>query len=197
MKRFVFAMLILAAFAASSSAQAMTGSPAMTGSGSDTTAPADASQMMAPAPGGGAMAATSAATMSSDMSYDALKKKGKLADVKMGRELRMAKGSGMKVAYKSLMAAENLAAKEPTVLFFAADWCPACQADLKDVNANGSRLGKVNVVVVDYDKSSDLKAKYGITAQDTFVQIDPMGAKLAIWNGGGVDGILKNLAKTM
>jgi thioredoxin 1 len=192
MKRFAFSILILAAFAASSSAQAMTASPAM--SGSDSTAPADASGMMAPAP---AMASSSDDAMSSDMSYDALKKSGKLADVKMGRELRMAKSSGMKVAYRSLMAAENLAAKKPTVLFFAADWCPSCQADLKDINANGSKLGSVNVVVVDYDKSADLKAKYGITVQDTFVQIDSMGAKQAIWNGGGVDGILKNLAKAM
>ena len=95
------------------------------------------------------------------------------------------------------MSAEALAANDPTVLFFAADWCPYCQADLKDINANGSRLGKVNVVVVDYDKSAELKAKYGITVQDTYVQIDPMGAKLAIWSGGGVDGILKNLVKPM
>ena len=55
----------------------------------------------------------------------------------------------------------------------------------------------MNVVVVDYDKSAELKAKYGITVQDTYVQIDSMGAKLAIWNGGGVDGILKNLVKPM
>jgi hypothetical protein len=35
------------------------------------------------------------------------------------------------------------------VLLFAADWCPYCQADLKDINANGSRLGGVTIVVVD------------------------------------------------
>lgn len=200
MKRFAFSMVILAVFAASLAAQDMTGTSGMSGSGSDATAPADASQMMAPAPasnGGTMMASSSDAMMSNDMSYDALKKSGKLADVKMGVALRMAKSNGMKVEYKSLMATETLASKNPTVLFFAADWCPSCQADLKDINVNGARLGKVNVVVVDYDKSADLKAQYGITAQDTFVQIDSMGAKLAIWNGGGVDGILKNLTQAM
>jgi len=181
MKRLAFMIVILSVFAVSASAQAMTGSTTMSGSSTDTATTPDTSGMMAApaqsgmAPSGGAMK----------------------ADPMMGSQLRMAKSSGMKVIFKDLMSAERLARRNPTVLFFAADWCPYCQADLKDINANGSRLGKVNVVVVDYDKSSDLKAKYGITVQDTFVQIDTKGAKLAIWNGGGVDGILNNLAKPM
>jgi len=136
-------------------------------------------------------------SMMADMSYNTLKKEGKLADTKMGTQLRMAMSSGMKVAYKNLMSAEALAKMNPTVLFFAADWCPSCQADLKDINTNGAQLGKVNVVVVDYDKSTDLKKKYGITVQDTFVQIGPMGEKLAVWNGGGVQAILDNVKQTM
>ena len=52
-------------------------------------------------------------------------------------------------------------------------------------------------MIVDYDKSAELKKKYGITVQDTFVQIGQMGDKLVIWNGGGVDGILKNLKNNM
>jgi thiol-disulfide isomerase/thioredoxin len=135
--------------------------------------------------------------MMAAMDYETLKKEGKLADPKMGMQLRIAMSSGMKVSYKNLMSAEGLANKNPTVLFFAADWCPSCQADLKDINANGAQLGKVNVVVVDYDKNADLKKKYGITVQDTFVQIGPMGEKLAIWNGGGVQGILNNIKQPM
>jgi thiol-disulfide isomerase/thioredoxin len=178
MKSLAFIILILAAIAAAG-AQAMTGSTTM--SGSEQSSAADASGMMA-APDQGDMAPSG----------------GKMkADPMMGNQLRMAKSSGMKVIFKNLASAEALAMKNPTVLFFAADWCPNCQADLKDINANGSRLGKVNVVVVDYDKSVELKAKYGITVQDSYVQIDSMGAKLAIWNGGGVDGILDNIAKPM
>lgn|GEM_PF-651178 len=131
--------------------------------------------------------------MMKDMSYDALKKGGMLANTKMGNQLRMAQSTGMKTIFMDLKSAEALAANDPTVLFFAADWCPSCQMDLKDINANGSRLGKVNVVVVNYDKSADLKAKYGVTVQDTFVQIDATGTNLAIWNGGGVDGVLAHL----
>jgi len=120
------------------------------------------------------------------------------ADPVVGNQLRNAPSSGTKVIFTTLEAAEALAAKQPTVLFFAADWCPYCQADLRDINANGSRLGDVAIVVADYDSASELKAKYGITVQDTFVQIDATGAQKAIWRSGGegVDGILSHIVRS-
>lgn len=120
------------------------------------------------------------------------------ADPVVGNELRYAKSSGTKVIFTTLEAAEALAAKQPTVLFFAADWCPYCQADLKDINANGNQLGDVAIVVADYDRAAELKAKYGITVQDTFVQIDASGGQKAIWRSGGegVDGILSHIARS-
>ena len=120
------------------------------------------------------------------------------ADPAMGNQLRYAESSGTKVIFTTLEAAESLAAKQPTVLFFAADWCPYCQADLKDINANGRRLGNVAIVVADYDKATELKAKYGITVQDTFVQIDASGMQKAVWRGGGagVDDILSHVVRS-
>ncbi len=117
------------------------------------------------------------------------------ADPKVGNELRYAKSTGKKVIFTTLAAARALAAKGPTVLFFAADWCPYCQADLKDINANGSRLKDITIVVLDYDKEKDLAKTYAVTVQDTFVQIDAKGAKLGIWNGGGIDRILQRIAR--
>ena len=117
------------------------------------------------------------------------------ADTKVGNQLRYAPSNGTKIIFSTLTAAEQVAAKQPTVLFFAADWCPYCQADLRDINANGDRLGDVAIVVANYDKEADLKAKYGITRQDTFVQIDANGKQLAIWAGGGVDGILSHVVR--
>jgi thiol-disulfide isomerase/thioredoxin len=194
MKRVITIAVALLSLAMIASAQGMTGTA---GSGSTDNgsmmAPADTS-MAAPQ---GAMKASSDAMMTTDMSYAALKKANKLADTTMGMQLRAAMGSGMKTAYTSLESAEALAAKNPTVLFFSADWCPYCQADLKDINANGKKLGKVNVVVVDYDRSADVKNRYGVTMQDTYVQIGAMGEKITAWNGGGVDSILKNLKSGM
>lgn len=108
-------------------------------------------------------------------------------------DLRMAKAPG-KVLFSTLEDAQALAAKGPTVLFFAADWCPTCQAALKDINANGADLGGITVVVVDYDKEAELKKKYRVTYQHTFVQIDPSGKALDIWSGGGVREIVERLA---
>lgn len=117
------------------------------------------------------------------------------ADPKVGSELRFAMSTGRKVIYTDIEAAKALAAKAPIVLFFAADWCSLCQADLKDINANGSRLGEITIVVVDYDKERELEGTYGVTVQDTFVQIDSNGARLVAWNGGGVDGILSRVKR--
>jgi thiol-disulfide isomerase/thioredoxin len=57
------------------------------------------------------------------------------ADPKMGSDLRFAMSTGRKVIYTDIEAPKMLAAKAPTVLFFTADWCPYCQADLTFVQA--------------------------------------------------------------
>ena len=99
------------------------------------------------------------------------------------------------VEFTTLEAAQSLAVKGPTVLFFHAQWCPLCRADLKMIEAQRSRLGDISVVVVDYDKNRQLKAKYGIVYQHTYVQIGEDAQKLAIWNGGGLDAILENVIR--
>lgn len=102
---------------------------------------------------------------------------------------------GGKVSFTDLDAARTFAAKGPAVLFFYADWCPACQIAMKNIDENIKKLGDITVVVVNYDKARDLRSKYNVTYQHTFVQIDENGEKLAIWNGGGVDSILKNIIR--
>jgi len=156
------------------------------------------SMMSAPASGSAdtMMKAPASGNTDTMMSASGTGKGGSMAaDPETGRMLRMAGSTGHKVLFTTLEAAEALAAKGPTVLMFAADWCPICQADLKDINAHGSRLGAITVVVVDYDKAADLKSRYGITYQHTYVQIDPMGKKLGVWSGGGVDAILSHVNK--
>ena len=55
--------------------------------------------------------------------------------------------------------------------------------------------GAITIVVVDYDKERSSKRTYGVTVQDTFVQIDAKGTSSAAWNGGGVDGILTRVKR--
>ncbi|MBI5139322.1 thioredoxin family protein [Candidatus Nomurabacteria bacterium] len=75
-------------------------------------------------------------------------------------------------------------ATHDVVLFFRASWCPTCIAVDKDIKAN---LGKIpaslTILDVNYDNSSDLKKKYGVTYQHTFVQVDKDGNMLKKWSG--------------
>jgi len=108
----------------------------------------------------------------------------------------MAKGAALpawKVMYTTLDDAKALAARGPTVLFFAADWCPTCKAALRDLDENGAKLGDRRIVLVDYDASAELKKLYKVTYQHTWVWIDANGTALETWNGGGVDGIVKRV----
>ena len=80
------------------------------------------------------------------------------------------------------------------VYFFAATWCPDCQATYQDLKANFAMLPmNFKVVFVNYDKSVELKKKYGITAQHTFLTVGPNGEKKKVWNGGNtVAELIKN-----
>ena len=82
-----------------------------------------------------------------------------------------------------------------TILFFHAPWCTECRAFEQSIQESSIPEG-VQILKVDYDSSSDLKKKYGVTIQTSFVKIDSSGNKVSSWVGYGkdksVDAILKN-----
>jgi thioredoxin 1 len=70
------------------------------------------------------------------------------------------------------------------VLFFNAAWCSTCQKARDNIEADLAAIpSDLTIVVVDYDAAEDLKRKYGVTLQHTFVQIDESGNELAKWSG--------------
>ena len=70
------------------------------------------------------------------------------------------------------------------VLFFNASWCPSCQAVNADILSKISSIPKnLTILSVDYDSSSALKQKYGVTYQHTFVQVDARGELIQKWSG--------------
>lgn len=86
------------------------------------------------------------------------------------------------------------------VLFFYASWCPTCIPANADFEKNASMLpSDVTVIRVNYndpDTDSDekaLAAKYGITYQHTYVQIDNNGGVITKWNGGATKELLANI----
>lgn len=74
---------------------------------------------------------------------------------------------------------EALAAASGTkLLFFYAPWCPQCrevEASIKDAGLPDG----VAVFKVDYDSNQELRQKYGVTIQTTFVKVDDNGNKIA------------------
>lgn len=76
--------------------------------------------------------------------------------------------------------ADDIIAKTPgkKVLFFHAAWCPQCRAIEADIKRESVPSG-LTIIKVDYDTHQDLRKKYGITLQTTFIKIDDSGNAIA------------------
>ncbi len=70
------------------------------------------------------------------------------------------------------------------VLFFRASWCPTCRAIDGDIKAHLKDIPEsLTILDVNYDNSAELKKKYGVTYQHTFVQVDAQGNLIKKWSG--------------
>ncbi len=81
------------------------------------------------------------------------------------------------------------------VLFFHATWCPSCKSADKNLKADTIADG-LTIFKVDYDSNTDLRKKYGVVAQHTFVYVDNNMEKIKLMVGGRnsadiVSGLLK------
>lgn len=97
---------------------------------------------------------------------------------------------------------EVLASSKNTrrVLYFYANWCPTCKVANENFISNINKIpSDVTLIRINYDDTEtdeiekDLAAKYAITYQHSFVQIDIDDNKINFWNGGDIDLLLKNL----
>ena len=81
-------------------------------------------------------------------------------------------------------------ADKTRVLFFHAAWCPTCRGAQKNILENYAQLNENAVIFkTDYDSKTELKEKYGITKQHTFVITDENGEPISIWYGGDIEEI--------
>jgi thiol-disulfide isomerase/thioredoxin len=104
-------------------------------------------------------------------------------DAMMEKDGAMMMKGGQYIAYDASKIA--FAKEGKVVLFFNASWCPQCQAIDKDIKASlGDIPADTLILNVDYDTNKDLKTKYAVTTQHTFVQVDDSGNMLTKWVGG-------------
>lgn len=85
-------------------------------------------------------------------------------------------------------------AGQKIVLFFHATWCPECRKADTEFKTKTTDIPKgVTVLKTDYDTEKELKTKYGVTYQHTFVQIDNQGNQITKWSGENIEALIKNL----
>lgn len=82
------------------------------------------------------------------------------------------------------------------VLYFSAKWCGKCKKADADFEANAAELPDgVIVFRTDFDKEKDLKKKYGIPMQHTFVLVDEKGEVVSKWSGGASKELIAKVNK--
>lgn len=83
-----------------------------------------------------------------------------------------------------------------TLLFFHASWCPSCRQIESEIIAEGVP-DDVTIIKVDYDTHQDLRQKYGVTIQTTFVKVDSQGNELEKFTPYGGDLSLNLVLDTL
>lgn len=95
-------------------------------------------------------------------------------------EMMMKTGSYESYSPEKLALANN----GKVVLFFRASWCPTCKALDANIKSSLNNIPEgVTILDVDYDNSTELKEKYGVTYQHTLVQVDAQGNMISKWSG--------------
>lgn len=80
------------------------------------------------------------------------------------------------------------------VYFFHASWCPICQGIDKEINADTNKIPEGTVFIkTDFDDNTDLRKKYSVTTQYTFVQVDNDGNQIAKWSATSLDRAINGI----
>jgi thiol-disulfide isomerase/thioredoxin len=69
------------------------------------------------------------------------------------------------------------------ILFFNPSWCATCKIAKDNFEASLNEIpADMTIVLVDFDNSNELRKKFGITLQHTFVHIDANEAAIRKWS---------------
>ncbi len=99
---------------------------------------------------------------------------------------------GKYIDYSEVALANTAGTK---LIFFHASWCPQCRALEANIKDRGLPEG-VTILKTDYDKSQELRQKYGVTIQTTVVRVDDQGnlvKKYVAYDEPTLEAVIKNL----
>jgi thiol-disulfide isomerase/thioredoxin len=82
-----------------------------------------------------------------------------------------------------------------TILFFTAQWCPSCIALEEHIEKYKNSIpSEVAILKVDFDTNTDLRDKYNVEIQHSFVLIDSDGTQIKKWrNSKTLNEVIDNL----
>ncbi|MDP7247864.1 MAG: thioredoxin family protein [Candidatus Peribacteraceae bacterium] len=78
---------------------------------------------------------------------------------------------------------------EESVLFFHATWCSTCVKEDKNLRSWYPSQDMLPLYKIDYDSNTDLRKKYGVNMQHTFVKIDKKGNVVKVLPGPTPDAL--------
>lgn len=104
--------------------------------------------------------------------------------------------AGYYLPYESFATYRDQYSDSKVVLFFNAAWCSTCQQARENIEASlGEIPADLAIVLVDFEDSIELRKKYGVTVQHTFIEIDSAGELLGKWSGSvTVEKIVEQLS---
>lgn len=93
---------------------------------------------------------------------------------------------------------ETLAAahtrEDTVVLYFWAPWCSTCSTlDHDLIEGVAAVPDGITLLRVNYDQASELKERYSVAIQHTFVQLNETNEAKMVWVGGEIDELVENL----
>ena len=78
--------------------------------------------------------------------------------------------------------------EQKKVYFFHASWCPICKSIDEDISSDPTQIpSNTTFIKTDFDTSTELRQKYGVTSQYTFVQVDTEGNEVDQWSATSLD----------
>jgi thiol:disulfide interchange protein len=81
-----------------------------------------------------------------------------------------------------------LARNQKIVLYFWAPWCTSCTLLDQDILDGKVQIPNgVSLLRVPYDTAQELKQKYKVVVQHTFVEVDKNKEPIKTWVGGGIE----------
>ena len=92
--------------------------------------------------------------------------------------------NGSYISYDKYIQDKDKYLNTKVIIFFNAAWCSTCKVARENFESSLNMIPRdMTIAVVDFDNSNDLRKKYGVTLQHTFVQIDQNEDSLKKWSG--------------